>query len=138
LELISNKIGHLFNIPGFFDVVLKLEHRPASSGSILRAESIFYYWLKWDCMLPLLKKMTEISIVFGCHGVFASGLDTHSLRKALFKMSTSLLLTNSSLSSLVGGSVLNPDTKARIQRQEFVKDSKNYFLEIILQFYFNN
>jgi hypothetical protein len=58
-ELISNKIGNLFDIPGFFDVFLKLEARVAPIGSISRAESIFYYWIKWDCMLPILKKMIE-------------------------------------------------------------------------------
>lgn len=46
-------------------------------------------------MLALLKKTTEFAIMFGCNGVFASGLDTLSLRKALYKMSTSLLLTKS-------------------------------------------
>ena len=58
-ELISNKMGNLFDIPGFFDVFLKLELSVTSMGAISRGESILYYWIKWDCMLPLLKKMIE-------------------------------------------------------------------------------
>jgi len=70
----------------------------------------------------LMMSMVDTAKNAGCHGVFSTGIDTESLRKALHKMSTSLMSTKSSLSSLAGGSILRTDMRARVERRDFIQD----------------
>ena len=71
----------------------------------------------------LLKEMTSMANQSGSKGIFSSGLDTQTLRKALFTMSTSLSTTRSNLSSLAGGSLLFRTTKNR--RTDLIKDTSD-------------
>jgi len=84
-----------------------------------------------DDKFALMKSMVEIAKSFGCQGVFSTGLDTQSLRKALYKMSTSLMSTKSNLSSLAGGSILDTDVGPRVERQDFVQDTNRQNIDEI-------
>lgn len=58
-------------------------------------------------LFEFLKTMTETAKTSCSNAVFASGIDTQSLRKALYTMSTSLMSTRTHLSSIAGNSLLN-------------------------------
>ena len=66
----------------------------------------------------LMEEMVNAAKICGSKGIFSTGLDSVSLRKALYAMSTSLLLTKTDLSSLAGGSLLGPQHTDRILRND--------------------
>jgi len=51
----------------------------------------------------LMRAMVDSAKGFGCNAVFAEGIDTQSIRRALQGMTTSLISTKTGLSSLAGG-----------------------------------
>ena len=82
-------------------------------------------------IFELLKEMTLAVFYFessGCNAVFSTGLDTQSIRKALYAMSTALSTTRANMSSLAGGSILLCDFKVR--RTDLVKDINNQMNDI--------
>ena len=71
----------------------------------------------------LMQSMTHCAQASGSPAVFASGLDTQSLRKGLFTMATSLMATRAGLSSLAGGSQLRASVDpSRKKRTDLKKD----------------
>jgi hypothetical protein len=64
-------------------------------------------------MFELLKKMVDFAKCSGSKGVFSSGLDTQSLRKALYTMSTSLTSTRIALSTMAGGAIGQASKKVK-------------------------
>ncbi|KAJ1401931.1 kinase-like domain-containing protein, partial [Ochromonadaceae sp. CCMP2298] len=69
----------------------------------------------------LLRVMEQVARAAGSQAVFACGLDTDSLRRALFTMASSLQRTRNSLSSLAGGSLLRV-TGRKVKRTDLKKD----------------
>jgi hypothetical protein len=69
----------------------------------------------------LLRSMVQEADGAGSEAVFSCGLDTDSLRRALFKMGTSLQLTRTNMSSLAGGSILRVSGR-KVKRTDLKKD----------------
>ena len=57
--------------------------------------------------------MVDFAKCSGSKGVFSSGLDTQSLRKALYTMATSLTSTRIALSTMAGGAVDQASKKVK-------------------------
>ncbi|KAJ1443761.1 kinase-like domain-containing protein [Ochromonadaceae sp. CCMP2298] len=72
-------------------------------------------------IFDLLRSMAQVAEEAGSGAVFACGLDTDSLRRALFTMASSLQMTRTNLSSLAGGSLLRV-TGSKVKRTDLKKD----------------
>jgi len=73
-----------------------------------------------------MRQMASTATSAGAKGVFASGLDTDSLRRSLGVMATSVISTRAGLSSLAGGSVLRvgPASAAKVKRTDLVMETR--------------
>ena len=72
----------------------------------------------------LLKDMCDAAQRCGSIPVFSSGLDVDSLRKALFRMSTSLMTTLRTLCSIVQNSIVVEERPKKKRRTDITKDTR--------------
>jgi hypothetical protein len=78
-------------------------------------------------MFRTLESMAETARNSGCgsRAIFSSGLDSSTLRAALYTATSSLISTRKGMSSLAGGSLLRVTSTPRAKRQGIVKDKAN-------------
>ena len=55
----GNQLANLVVYPEFFDYLLKPEPELTQRSLLLLSSSVFYFWLKWPCMLPLVREIFE-------------------------------------------------------------------------------